>query len=127
MVGVIEMEFEVPENAKEYAAEYGLKILKRFGWGNQGTVFETDAQSAIKVIQREECYLRERDVYRLLRDRRVKAKDIRDCNFPELINYNNRLLVIEMTIVKPPFIVDFASAYLNRKPDFSEEVLAERM
>ncbi len=30
-----------------------------------------------------------------------------------------------MTVVKPPFVLDFAGAYLDRAPDFSEEVLAD--
>ncbi|MEM7477033.1 MAG: hypothetical protein AAF483_18775 [Planctomycetota bacterium] len=36
------------------------------------------------------------------------------------------MLVIEMTIVEPPYILDFGKVYFDdRKPDFSPEVLAD--
>ncbi len=44
---------------------------------------------------------------------------------PELIGHNDSLLVIEMRIVAPPFLLDFAKAYLDQRPDFSETTLAE--
>jgi hypothetical protein len=31
-----------------------------------------------------------------------------------------------MSVVKPPYVLDFASAYLDARPDFSPEVLADR-
>ena len=35
------------------------------------------------------------------------------------------LLVLEMTVVKRPFVLDFAGAFLDDGPDFSDEVLAD--
>jgi len=35
------------------------------------------------------------------------------------------LLVIEMTIVEPPFILDFASAYVDYPPEFSDDVMED--
>ena len=99
-------------------------MKKRLGYGNQGTVCETTEQSAIKVFSRESHYLRERDVYHRLFERGVSR--IRNCAVPELINYNNHLWVVEMSIVKPPFALDFASAYLDVRPDYSDELLADR-
>jgi hypothetical protein len=32
---------------------------------------------------------------------------------------------IEMTIVRPPFLLDFADAHLDEAPDFSEDVLQQ--
>ena len=34
-------------------------------------------------------------------------------------------MIIEMTIVSPPFVLDFADAYLDQPPTFSDEVLEE--
>lgn len=47
------------------------------------------------------------------------------CAVPRLVEYDDQLFVIEMTIVKPPFVLDFASAYLDQPPDFSSEVVDE--
>jgi hypothetical protein len=44
---------------------------------------------------------------------------------PQLIRYDDALLAIEMTVVTRPFVLDFAGAFLDRPPDFSEEVVAE--
>jgi hypothetical protein len=44
---------------------------------------------------------------------------------PQLIRYDDELRVIEMTIVTPPFVLDFAGAQLDFPPDFPEEVWEE--
>jgi hypothetical protein len=44
---------------------------------------------------------------------------------PQLIAFDDELLVIEMTVVQPPFMLDFAGAYLADAPDFSDEVLEQ--
>ena len=41
---------------------------------------------------------------------------------PLLTDYDDELLAIEMTIVSPPFRLDFGGAYLDRPPDYSPEV-----
>ncbi len=43
---------------------------------------------------------------------------------PYLIDYDNILQVVEMSIVAPPCVLDFGKAYLDNPPDFSDEVLA---
>jgi hypothetical protein len=41
-----------------------------------------------------------------------------------LIDHDDALLAIEMTIVEPPFVLDFASAYpVAEAPEFPPEVL----
>ena len=42
-----------------------------------------------------------------------------------MLNSDDELLVIEMTIASPPFVIDFAGAYLDIPPDYPDEVLAE--
>jgi len=44
---------------------------------------------------------------------------------PQLLGFDDELWVIEMTVVARPFVLDFAGAYLDFPPDFSEEVLAD--
>ena len=45
---------------------------------------------------------------------------------PRLIDYDNTVMVIEMDIVEPPYILDFGKAYLHRPPPhFSPEVMQE--
>lgn len=45
-------------------------------------------------------------------------------NVPVLVSHHDDISAIEMTVVQPPFILDFASARLDVEPDFSDDVLA---
>lgn len=50
---------------------------------------------------------------------------IRGAAVPEMLDYDDELWVIEMTIVSRPFALDFAGAYLDDPPDYSEEVMED--
>lgn len=41
---------------------------------------------------------------------------------PALIAHSDVLMVVEMELVAPPFLLDFGKAYLDEAPDFSAEV-----
>lgn len=47
-------------------------------------------------------------------------------NVPQLLGHDDELRVIEMRIVPKPYVLDFATAYLDEPPDFPEEVMQER-
>jgi hypothetical protein len=44
---------------------------------------------------------------------------------PELLGCDDRLRILEMTIVKRPFVLDFAGAHLDARPEFSVEIWAD--
>jgi hypothetical protein len=77
------------------------------------------------VFQHERLFQRERDVYQRLQERHVVR--VLGFDVPQLIRFDNDLWVVEMTIVSPPFVLDFAGAYLDQKPDYPPDVLAEWM
>lgn len=51
--------------------------------------------------------------------------DICGFNVPQLIGMDEKLMVIEMTVVTRPFVLDFAGAYLDAPPHFPEETWEE--
>jgi hypothetical protein len=113
---------------QQYAGRKGMALRESLGAGYHGNVFAAGYQSksgrsAVKGHERQAAYERERDVYLRLRDCDVTA--IRGCHVPALIDYDDELWVIEMTVVSRPFVLDFAGAYLDTAPDFSDEVLAD--
>ena len=119
---------ELLHRAQKYCEGNGLILGASLGAGVHGSVFAVENQiekgrSAIKVHERERAYCRERDVY--LRLIECDIADIRGCAVPEMLRYDDGLWVIEMTIVTRPFVLDFAGAYLDQVPDFSDEVLAD--
>jgi hypothetical protein len=79
--------------------------------------------TAIKAHERERFYLKERKVYQRLQQ--FEVTHIRNAEVPQLVGFDDELWVIEMTIVSRPFVLDFAGAYLDFPPDYSEEVMAE--
>ncbi len=118
--------------AQEFAQRHGLSLGNELGHGVHGIVFATESQppkgvpavhSAIKVHEREPDYCRERDVYLRLRENAVAA--IHRCHVPQLLRYDNEAWIIEMSVVARPFVLDFAGAFLDQAPDFSQEVLAD--
>jgi len=111
--------------AQAYAERHGLRIGTPLGSGNHGSVFVVERnfkpnRSAIKVHQEQEPYSREKGVYERLTQREVVA--IEGFAVPQFLGADDDLLVLEMTIVEAPFIVDFASAYLDEPPEFPENV-----
>ena len=98
------------------------------GVGTQGSVFvfnnpSLSQQVAVKFHDREIAYQRELAVYLRLQD--LEITHVHGHRVPLLINYDDELLAIEMTIVSPPFCLDFGGAYLDRPPDYSPEVWAD--
>jgi hypothetical protein len=118
--------------AHEYAKHNGLVVGKELGFGVHGIVYVMKSQSekgrpaaicAVKAHRRELEYLRERDVYLRLQENGIEK--INGFHVPQLIDYNDNLLILEITIVKRPFVLDFGGAYLDHAPDFSDEVMAD--
>ena len=96
--------------------------------GTQGSVFAVRNLShserfAVKFHERERAYYQELAVYLRLRDLQIDT--ICGHVVPQLLDYDDAILALEMTIVSPPFCLDFGGAYLDRPPDFSPEVWAD--
>lgn len=114
----------------EYCRHHDCEFVagRRFGFGVHGSVFAcvrptSLIQNALKVHERPEPYHVERDVYLRLRDFGIDL--IQGHNVPQLIDYDDELFVIEMSVVIRPFVLDFGGAYLDRAPDYDEEILEE--
>ena len=116
------------QNAQTYASRHNLQLGKRLGFGVHGIVFAAEehrkpGKRAVKAHKHAEAYTRERDIYQRLYQ--AEVSEILGFHVPKLIGFNDELQIIEMTIVGPPFVLDFAGARLDIPPDFSEEVWDE--
>lgn len=59
---------------------------------------------------------------------RLREHDVADIGghaVPSLIDADGDLLVIEMTIVSAPFLLDFGDAHLDESPEFPDEVIEQ--
>jgi hypothetical protein len=108
-------------------ATNNLKVVERLGSGKDGDVLKTNRKSAIKIFKTAELYRNELRAYQLLKE--LSIRKIERFKIPRLLGFDDDALLIGMTIVSPPRMLDFASCvdeveleFLN----FSEEVWAER-
>jgi hypothetical protein len=119
------LEVDIVRRAQQYTRQFGLRLESKLGSGKDGSVWATDRATAVKVFARMDPYQRELAVYRRLRERVVRA--VLGHQVPQLLRFDDFALVIEMTIVRPPFVLDFAGGSLDERPDFgfSDEVIEE--
>jgi hypothetical protein len=111
----------ISDELGRYCSARKLQIVRTLGAGKDGTVYETNLPTAIKVHSWFESYDNERKVY--LRLKECDLVEICGLRIPRLIQCEDDLRLIEMTIVTPPYILDFASAWLDKPPDFTQEAL----
>jgi hypothetical protein len=123
------MEQHLIYNAQTYAAHERLRLAERLGFGIHGIVFRAEGNlktagvaTAIKVHRSREPYLQELAVYQRLTE--AKISQILDFSVPQLFGRDDELLILEMSIVTRPFVLDFAGAYLEAPPPFSDEIWA---
>lgn len=114
---------DITERASLYAEPRGLRMKDRLGHGVHGTVFLSDRPSAVKVFKNAEGFHREHDCY--LRLRRHGVLQVLGHHVPQLLDFDSALLVVEMTVVQPPYLLDFAGAYIEKSPDLPDEVIEE--
>jgi hypothetical protein len=108
------------QRAEAIARRYlGIEhLLKELGSGAEGYVFPSPNATAIKVFTYQEKFGRELAAYKRLKQHNVS--DILGFAVPKLVHYSTKLRVVEMTIVQPPFLLDFAQSVLDTPPDFPE-------
>ena len=111
------------ENLAHHCSQQHLEIIGKLGAGKDGTVYQTRNGVAVKAHERLESYQAERDVYLRLLERGIT--DVCELTVPVLLNFDDDLRVLEMQIVSSPYLLDFASAWLDRAPDFPQEVIDE--
>lgn len=121
---------ELSARGLEYCRRHQCELIvdQSFGFGVHGSVFAcirstSSARNALKIHERVEGYVRERDVY--LRLRELGIDSIQGHAVPLLIDDDDELWALEMTVVSRPFVLDFGGAYLDRPPDYDEEILEE--
>lgn len=107
------------ERAESYAKRKKLSIERQIGGGIQGAVFASSSGTAIKALIQGDHYIRERNVYFRLREHNVD--ELAGFSVPRLVNIHDELLIVEMQIVTPPYVLDFASAYLDEPPPYFDD------
>src|SRR5438876_22397 len=120
------MDEDLHHLAQQYAHTRGITLREQLGFGIHGIVFSAEDNAkpgflAVKFHREDVSFERECRAYRRLQEKRVVR--IRGFNVPQLLRVEKEWRAIEMTIVPQPFLLDFAGAWLDQPPDFSEDVI----
>lgn len=113
------------QQIESYREKYHSVLMRSLGTGTQGTVFTAKSPRhlslyAVKFHLRQVAFGREVGVYLRLQD--LGVSEVCGHRVPQLLAYDDELLVIEMSTVSPPFCLDFGGAYLDQPPDYTPEV-----
>lgn len=100
-----------------------MRIVGPIGAGKDGSVYKISPKAAVKIHDRRDSFDQELAIYQRLRE--CNAVEVVGFRIPRLLGFAEDLHAIEMSIVHPPFVVDFASAVLDRPLDFPDDTVAE--
>jgi hypothetical protein len=96
------------------------------GAGQDGFVLRSSRFSAVKFFDRLDRFARELEVYQVLRVKGIRI--VAGHHVPVLLDVDDELRAIEMSIVERPFLLDFAGAKLPHEvPDFEQHVMDEHL
>src|SRR3982751_1234619 len=99
---MLPLDADIVRRAEDYARDTGAVLHSRLGFGKDGSVWETDRDTAVKVFRTPEPVVREWAAYKRLGEQGVV--NIAGFNVPQLVGVDERLRVVEMTIVIRPFV-----------------------
>lgn len=109
---------ELSRRAESYAQNRGLKLNFQYplGSGIDGYVWRTSRRSALKLCERDKSFRDEVECYRRLREGNVSR--ILGFAVPRLIDFDDSLKALEISVVSPPFLLDFGKVYLDTPPPY---------
>ena len=122
------MDEELDNLARRYELTRRITLGERLGFGIHGIVFAAQDNAkpgflAVKFHRENVPFERKCRAYQRLGEEHVAR--ILGFNVPQLLRIDEEWHAIEMTIVRQPFLLDFADALLDRAPDFSDDVLRQ--
>lgn len=97
------------------------------GYGSDGSVWTSSRRTAIKACYHPKRFALELECYLRLREANVRR--IGMFSVPCLEDFDDELLVIEITVVQPPYLLDFGKVYLDDPPThlYDEQMMANAL
>lgn len=117
---------ELLDHATQYADSRKIQLVGKdsLGYGSDGTVWKTSRHTAVKALYDARRFELELDCYLRLKNANIHHIGLFDVPFLE--DFERELLVIEISIVQPPYLLDFGKVYLDFPPThlYDEQLLA---
>jgi len=123
---ILEIPDELAERRDAYCTSRGKTIFaRRRGFGFDAVIWQTDDDNILKVFRRPQRFHQELAVYQRLQALHSKkttdSEDIfpkqlyriQGFSIPLLLDFDEPTIVLELSYVSPPYILDFAEASLE--------------
>ena len=68
---MVPMDEDISRRAKQYAMRFGITLDRRLGFGKDGTVWETNRHTALKIFRESDPFRREISAYDRLAERGI--------------------------------------------------------
>ncbi|HEY8746344.1 MAG TPA: hypothetical protein VIM11_00110 [Tepidisphaeraceae bacterium] len=112
---------DIANRANDYVTTRGIRLERLIGFGREARVYGTGRRTAIKIHDDFEAFQRELLCY--IRLVTLEITEVLGHQVPKLFDADERLMVLELTVVERPFLLDFGAARLDSAPDFPADVL----
>jgi hypothetical protein len=99
------------------------QVEKHLGSGEDGAVWQTSDNTAIKVLERRRNYNNEVESYQRIQNEGIA--NLLEFTIPALVGFDDELLVVEMSFVSPPCLIDFGKVYFDSPPEYEEGTFEE--
>ncbi len=111
------------KRAYEYCERARTQLIVQpiLGTGIDGMVWQSKRRTAVKAFERLDNFENEVECYR--RFAMGNVTKIGECAVPHLEGTDSGLMVIEMTIVTPPYVLDFAKVYFDSPPPYDSHLI----
>ena len=118
---------EVERAGLAFAEREGFSLIGRLGFGQDGSVYRTSDETAVKVFAEERLFFAEWEAY--LRIEEAGLTTAAGHAIPGLRKADFGLWVLHLDLVYPPFVLDFARVSLGARSErrWPPHVWAERV
>jgi len=117
---------ELLSRAEAYADSKGIRLVGKdmLGYGSDGSVWQSSRRTAVKAVYQQKNFVHELECYRRLKAAEVRRVGMFDVPFLE--DFDEQIRIIEISIVQPPYLLDFGKVYLDRAPThlYDEQMMA---
>jgi hypothetical protein len=117
---------ELLQRVTQYANSREIQLVGKdlLGYGSDGTVWQSSRLTAIKALYHGKNFEHELECYKRLSDadiRKIGAFEV-----PHLVDCDVANRILEISIVQPPYLLDFGKVYLDQPPThlYDEQMMA---
>ncbi len=109
---------ELFRRADAYCKSRKIRVhgKEKLGHGSDGSVWRTSRPSAVKALQAQKTYQNEVECYKRLAADHIQ--ELCGLHVPLMEGFDDDLMVIEMSIVTPPYLLDFGKVSIDTPPPY---------